>query len=145
MKWLILALCLASIFPIAGWLRQNPRTLPKVWMTIGALPFVWGAFPKREISIFGVPEWSGFTQGFDISALDLILVAAFFNLPRARHAALPFKLSFTFYTSAVLLSALQARNPTATLFYVWQLLRIFMTFAIVARACVDARLMSALL
>jgi O-antigen ligase len=114
-------------------------------MIIGALPFVWGIFPKRKIAILGVPEWPGFTQGFDVSLLDLIIVAIYLSAPRARHAALPFKFSFVFYIGAVLLSAFQAANPTATLYYVWQLLRIFMMYAVVARACTDLRLSTALL
>jgi O-antigen ligase len=144
-KWALFAVALGSIIPLAGWLRANPSALPKVWMIIGALPFVWGIFPKREIAILGVPEWPGFTQGFDVSLLDLIIVGIYLSAPRARHAALPFKFSFIFYIGVVLLSAFQAANPVATLYYVWQLLRIFMMYAVVARACTDARLSTALL
>jgi hypothetical protein len=144
-KWFLFALALASLIPIVRWVRGNPRVLPKVWMAVGALPFVWGIFPKREIAIIGVPEWPGFAQGFNISLLDLIIVAIYFSTPRARHTALPCKFSFFFYVGAVLLSAFEAGNPTATFYYVWQLLRIFMTYAVVARACADPRLSTALL
>lgn len=145
MNWFLFAVGVASIFPLTGWIRQNERRLELIWMVIGALPFVWGAFPKRKLVVLGVPEWPGFTQGFDVSLLDLLLVAAFLSLPRRPRVALPFKLSFTFYIGAVLVSAFQAQNPTATLYYTWQLLRMFMVFAIVARACLDARLTVALL
>ena len=50
MKWVVFAVALGSIIPLVGWLRANPSALPKVWMIIGALPFVWGIFPKREIA-----------------------------------------------------------------------------------------------
>ena len=145
MKWVLFAVGLASLVPLMGWLRANPWALPKAWMAIGALPFIWGVFPKREIAVLGVPDWPGFSKGFDISLLDLIIVAVYFSAPRARHAALPFKFSFIFYIGAVLLSAFQAGNPTATLYYVWQLLRMFMVYAVVARACADSRLSTALL
>jgi O-antigen ligase len=113
-------------------------------MAIGALPFLMSAFPKYEIAIFGVPEWPGFVKGFDVSVLDLIVVAVYINLPRTQKA-LPFRLSFIFYICAVLLSVLQAPNPTAAFYYVWQLLRMFLTYAVVARLCVDLRLASAVL
>lgn len=145
MKWLVFAVGLAGILPLAVWLRRDSRNLQIGWMAIGAVPFVWGILPKREIVLAGQPDWPGLTQGFDVSALDLILVAAFLALPRNRPTALPFKSSFALYIGAVLLSALQARHPTASFYYVWQLLRIFMTFAIVARACADPRLATALL
>lgn len=145
MKWLIFAAGLASIFPLALWMRGDPRKLQLVWLAIGALPFVWGAFPKRKIVLAGDPEWLGFTQGFDVSAIDLIVLAAFIALPRSRDATLPFKLSFTFYISAVLLSALQAPEPTASLAFTWQVLRIFMVFTIVARACANPHLATSLL
>lgn len=145
MKWALFAVALGSIIPIAAWLRASPSALPKVWLIVGALPFVWGLFPKRKIAILGVEDWRGYTQGFDISLLDLIIVAIFLSTPRAHRTALPFKFSFVFYIGAVLLSALQAANPTATLYYVWQLLRIFMMYVVVARACTDLRLSRALL
>jgi hypothetical protein len=144
-KWLIFALGLAGIFPLGTWLRQNPRILPKVMVVIGALPFVWGVLPKWKIALFGVPDWPGFAQGFDVSALDLILVAVFFSVPPKRRTRPSFGLTFAFYICAVLLSALQAPVPTATLYYVWQLVRMFMTFVVVSRACMDNALTNALL
>ena len=41
-KWIVFALGLVSIFPIARWLRGNPRQISKVW-TLGELPFLVGA------------------------------------------------------------------------------------------------------
>jgi O-antigen ligase len=147
-KWIIFALGLAAILPLAGWLRSNPRELPRVWMIIGALPFLMSAFPKYEIAILGEPEWPGILKGFDISAMDLIIWAVYLGRPRARPVLsirLPFKFSFVLYIGAVLLSALQAPNPTATFYYAWQLLRIFIVYAVVARACLDNRLTISLL
>ncbi len=114
-------------------------------MVVGALPFLWGIFPKREIAIMGIPEWPGFTQGFDVSLLDLLIVVLFLSAPRTKQVSLLFKFSFFIYIGAVFISGFQAANPTATWYYVWQLLRIFMTFAVVARACADPRLTTALL
>ena len=145
MKWFFFALAVACVFPAAAWLRQNPRRLPMVITAIGALPFVWGIFPKREIAIFGAPGWPGYVQGFDVSALDLLILVVFLSHPRRRHAPLPFKFSFAIYIFAVLLSALQASVPVATFYYVWQLLRIFFMYAVLARACSERNAAEALL
>lgn len=130
---------------MVGWLRTNKRYLPYVWMAAGATPFIWGVLPKREIAIMGVPDWPGFTQGFDVSLLDLLMVVLYLSAPRAKHTPLPFKISFFLYIGAVCMSGFQAGNPTATWYYVWQLMRMFMTYAVVARACADPRLTAALM
>ena len=145
MKWIVFGIGIASLLPFIGWLRANPRYAAKAWMGVGALPFIWGLLPKREISIFGLPGWPGFMQGFDVSILDLLIIALYLSAPRAKHAAIPFKFSFLLYIGAVLLSATQAEAPTATLYYVWQLLRIFMVYAIVARACANPRTTASLI
>ena len=113
-------------------------------MAIGALPFIWGSFPKYQIAILGVPGWPGYVQGFDVSLFDLLMAVVFFSLPRARYR-IPFKFIFALYITAIFLSALQAGNPIATLYYVWQLVRIFVAFLIIARACSDDRIAVALL
>jgi hypothetical protein len=145
MKWFIFAAAVASILPIIAWVRGDVRKLVIIWVAIGALPFVSGAFPKYKIVLDGDPEWIGITQGFDVSALDLVLMAAFFSLPRGRYAAVPFKIPFALYTVAVVLSAYQAPHSTESLWYAWQVLRMFIAFSIVAKACTDARITVALL
>src|SRR5690349_10408731 len=100
MKWIIFAVGLASVLPFGWWLRGNPRALPTVWMIIGALPFLMTASPKYEITIFGNPEWPGYSQGFQISVVDLIIWAVYFGTSSNRlasPAALPFKIPFLFY------------------------------------------------
>ena len=144
MKWAIFAIGLAAVVPLAAWLRNNPRMVHKFWMVIGALPFIWGLFPKREIAFLGVPGWPGYSQGFDVSIIDLLLLAAVWSLPRSPNR-IPFKFVFLIYIGAVMLSAMQAGNPTATFYYVWQLIRIFFAYMVIARACSDARITVALL
>jgi O-antigen ligase len=50
-----------------------------------------------------------------------------------------------FYLSVVLLSATQAAVPVATLFYTWQLARVFLVYAVVTKACADERVVPSLL
>jgi O-antigen ligase len=127
---------LVAVIPLVAWLRSNPRHLTKAFIAIGALPYVMGAFPKYKISIYGVPEWPGFAQGFDISIMDLMVVAVYLCLPPAKNP-LPFKLTFAFYIGVVLFSAALAPVPIASFYYVWQLCRMFMVYAVVARICDD--------
>jgi len=143
-KWAIFALGLMGTLFLGGWLRSNPRNLKQVCTLIGALPFLVTALPKHEIAILGVPEWPGFARGFDVSVFDLFAFAVLLSLPRRSHA-LPFKLPFFFYIATILLSALQAPNQTATYYYAWQLLRIFMAYIVIARACADPVLRIAIL
>lgn len=145
MKWVLFLVAMAGVVPLAQWLRTSPRYAPIVWMTVGALPFIWGIFPKREIAILGDPEWPGFAKGFDVSVLDLLIVALYLSNQHLRRGAIPFKLPFFLYGVAVILSSFQAENPIATLYYAWQLLRIFVTFAIIARASADPHLLVALI
>jgi O-antigen ligase len=78
------------------------------------------------------------TKGVESSALDLLAVAIYLGQGRSRHP-LPFRFSLTLYFLAVLLSSLQAEAPVATMFYAWQLVRIFFVYMVVARACEDER------
>lgn len=144
MKWVVFAVALALLLPFAQWMRRHPRYIPWLWTFIGIVPFAQSAVPQLGMALFAWPEWPGFAKAADISALDLILIGAYFSLPRKRHR-LPFVISMLLYLAAVLLSAVQAQMPGATLFYAWQLGRVFLVYAIVARASTDARLVSAVL
>lgn len=144
MKWLALAVGLAGIVPLAGWLRRNPRETPKVWMLMGFLPLVVGGLHWYMAAISWA-GWPGYVKGTEISILDLLAVALYLSLPRSR-IVLPFRLSMALYFFAVLLSALQTSVPMATLFYAWQLARMFLLYAVVTKASAgDERVAPALL
>jgi O-Antigen ligase len=115
-----------------------------VWMLVGLLPFVLAAAPGLDIALMSLPLWPGFAKGAEISALDVIALALYLSLPRAK-SPLPFRFAMAIYFMAVLLSAFQAQVPVATLFYLWQLARVFLLYAVVTRACVDERVPAALL
>jgi O-antigen ligase len=112
-------------------------------MLMGFLPF--GATAVHSyMAIISWPMWPGYVKGMEVSVVDMLALAIYFSLPRARHP-LPFRWSIGFYFLAVLLSVFQASVPTAALFYLWQLARVFLVYAVVARACVDQRVVDALL
>ena len=138
MKWILLAIALAGVLPLAGWLRRNPHGHPKIWALLGCLPFLVTALPRLEAALIGWPTWPGMSKGIEISALDVLTLAIYLSLPHARRP-LPFRASMGFYFAVVLLSAIQAAVPFAVFFYTWQLGRVFLVYAVVARACADER------
>jgi O-antigen ligase len=143
-KWLALIVCLAGVVPLAAWLRQNPRETPKIWMLAGFLPFLLDEF-HLYMAVDSWRDWGGYVKGAEISVLDVLALALYLSLPATRYP-LPFKLSMALYFLAVLLSALRAEVPVAALFYAWQLARMFLIYAVVARGvCADQRIAPALL
>ena len=90
------------------------------------------------------PGWPSYVNGAEFSVLDALVLALYFNLPGGS-SPLPFRLSMAFYFLAVLLSTIQAAEPEAVLFYAWQLARMFLVYAVVAKACADPGVVSAIL
>ena len=145
MKYVLLIVALTTILPLAGWLRRNPQYATKVWIVVGALPFVISTGPHPlYIAVISWSGWPGYVQGAEISAIDIIVLAIYLGQPRAQHP-LPFRFSMAVYFIAVLLSALQTPVPTAALLYAWQLARMFLVYSVVTRACSDDRVVPALL
>lgn len=137
MKWVALAILLAAVLPLSQWLRKNPREAPKLWMLVGFLPFAL-SFAHLVMAPISWIGWPGYLQGAEFSVLDALALALYLSLPGTRHS-LPFRLSMALYLVATALSAFQAAEPTAALFYSWQLARMFLVYATVARGCADPR------
>lgn len=143
-KWVFLAVIFGGVLPLSGWLRQNPNKAPTVWVLFGLLPFILGSL-HLTVAPISWAGWPGYVQGAEISALDALAIAVYFSLPRGGRHSLPFRLSMALYFIAVLLSALQAQVPIASLLYAWQLARMFLLYAVVAKACADDRFAPAVL
>jgi O-antigen ligase len=142
-KWAALAIALGAIAPVASWLRHNPHQAPKIWILMGFLPFAVGPFHLYMAAISWA-EWPGYVKGVELSILDILALALYFSLPHGG-SAIPFRTSMALYFLAVLLSAFQSPVPVAALFYPWQLARMFLVYAVVAKAMVDERVAPALL
>lgn len=143
MKWVGLALVLTAILPLSNWLRQNPRDAPKLWMLLGFLPFAL-SFAHLYMAIVSWVEWPGYVKGAEFSVVDGLALAIYLSLPGTHHR-LPFRLSMALYFLATVLSAFQASQPTAALFFSWQLARMFLVYATVAKGCADPRVPFAIL
>jgi O-antigen ligase len=139
LKYVFLAFGLVGIFPLSVWLRRNPKQLPKIWTLVGFLPFGATIIPHVYIAIVSWPEWPGFVKGAEVSALDLLLVALYINMPK-RPGKLPFRVSM-----AVIVSLPFASVPTASLFYIWQLGRMFFVYLVVAHACENEETVSSIM
>jgi O-antigen ligase len=142
-KWAGLIIVLAAIVPLSNWLRQHPRQAPKLWMLMGFLPFAL-SFAHLDMAFISWLGWPGYLLGAEFSVLDGLAIALYLSLQGVPHAV-PFRLSMALYFLATLLSASQAAEPTAALFYSWQLARIFLVYATVARGCADPRVPLAIL
>ena len=155
MKYVFLIILMVATAPLSGWLRRYPWLTPKVFMLMGFLPFVIYAFhlfmaaiSLPDWTVTGVtillPEWPGYAKGLEITVLDVLALALYFSLPAAQHP-LPFRFSMALYFIAASLSTLQAEVPIAAFFYLWQLARMFLVYAVVTRACADPRVTPAIL
>ena len=143
MKWLLLIITIAAIVPASIWFRRNPAEMPKIWVLMGFLVFEHGP-QKLYMAIVSWAGWSGHTKGLEFSIVDALALSLYLSLPRARQR-LPFLVSMAFYFFASLLSVLQTNVPESALFYCWQLARVFLVYAVVARGCADPRVPTALL
>jgi len=143
-KWVAFIAGLVGVFPLASWLRRRPQQASWVWIIFGMLPFLLSAGQRLEVAFISWPEWAGMARGVEISILDLWALAIYLSLGRSRQK-LPFRLPMFLYFLTVLLSALQAEVPMATLFYAWQLVRVFFIYVVVTRACEDEQVAAALM
>lgn len=144
MKWAFLILCLTLILPTAAWLRRRPELFRVVWIVFGFLPFGFAAVPQLDIAIIDWSGWPGHTKGILFSALDAAAIVIFLTLPKSNRPV-PFLMPILLYLGAVMLSAVGANTPQASLFYAWQLLRIFFVYFVVARATTERAVIPPLL
>lgn len=143
MKWVFLLLIIALVPALTAWLRQNPSQAHKIWLLLGFLPFVQGPW-NLYIAPISWAMWPGYVKGAEISILDGVALAIYLSSGRHQNK-LALQLPFYAYIFASLLAAFQANVPVASLFYVWQLARIFLIYLAVASISHDDRAPTAIL
>jgi O-antigen ligase len=111
---------------------------------VGFLPFIIPAVPHANIALISWADWPGFVKGVELSVLDLLAAAIYLSLPRVR-SALPFRGSMILYFLAVVISAFPALIPFAAVQYAWQLARVYFVFVVVARGCINDRVIISVL
>lgn len=126
------------IIPLSQWLTRTPRMVPLFWQFVGVCLFLQSASPLLDIAVVSWPGFPGHTKGFEIAIVDFLMMAMLLSLNSARQKSpIPFKLPMLLYFASICLSAVISDTPTAALFYVWQLLRMYLFFFVVARCCAD--------
>jgi O-antigen ligase len=143
-KWVGLVILLVAIFPLSSWLRRNPSQAPKVWLLFGLTPFlITVAHLVMAVRSVDIPN-EYHAQGLEFSAFDALAIALYLSSPRGKYS-LPFRFEMTMYFVAVFLSIFQSFAPQISFFYAWQLLRMFLVYAVAARGCGDMRVVKAVL
>lgn len=143
MKWLSLIALLAATFSLVRVMRSRPRAVQIACLALGFSPFILGDL-HLTMAFVSWSDWPGFVTGAEFSVVDALTLSLYFSLPRVQHP-LPFRISFALYLFATLLSALQAFAPIASLFYSWQLARMFLVYVVIIRVCARPLHLSALL
>ena len=142
-KWVVLIAELVALAPFALLLNRNQWMAPWLWTLVGFLPFVTDPLHLFMAPV-AWPDWPGHITGLEITVLDFLVLSYLLSGPPGK-GGYPFLLSMGLYAVSVLMSASQAAFPTATMFHVWEILRMLMLGAVLARACADPRIAPALL
>ena len=144
MKWVGLASTLIAALLLSVWLRRHNSQAAKVWVLVGLLPSLM-TFAHLVMAFISVNDaLAHYVHGAEFSVLDGLALALYFSLPARRHS-LPFRLAMSLYFIAVVLSVLLSPDAFASLFYVWQLARMFLIYAVVARGTADPWIAPAIL
>jgi O-antigen ligase len=142
-KWVGLIIVLGAILPLSDWLRAHPRGALKVWCLLGFLPFAL-SFIHLNMAFISWLGWPGYVKGAEFSVLDALAIALYRGTPGPPQP-IPFRLSMLFYFLATIVSSTQAIEPLASLFYSWQLARVFLVYATVKKGCANPRVPIAIL
>lgn len=136
MKYIVLIAAIATILPLGLYLRSRPELMPRLWFAIGAAPFLGTLSPLLEMSVISWPTWPGHTKGIEISIVEILAAVALLTLPKAS-GKYPFRYGFIFYFAAIVFSTATSSVPIASLFYAWQLVRVYFVSMVIWRASID--------
>ena len=143
MKWIALLLFLAVVPLLMARLRSNPNQAHVIWAAIGFLPFVMDKW-HLSVSPIAWPMWPGYVKGMEVSLLDAVALAVILSYSNIRIKS-PMLIVLPVYILVVLLSMGNSGVPEAAFFYAWQLARVLLLFAAVAKICSNERGPSALI
>ncbi|MGR6331215.1 O-antigen ligase family protein [Sphingomonas sp. XXL09] len=136
MRYIGLLLFFLSIPVLAAAIKANANTRRVVWVLLGASPFIYG-WAHLSVSLVSWVYWPGYVKGILIALPDLLAVGLLLSTPKRpiRHGVL---VMLGLYIAAVLASMLVSDLPFASFMYAWQLMRVFLVAAAVARISVDS-------
>lgn len=143
MKWVALLLFIALVPVLISWLHENPKRAPTVWAVMGFLPFVMDPW-HLIVAPISWAMWPGYVKGLELSLLDFVALAVFIRYQKIRINS-PIMTVLPLYILVVVVTMLFSGVPQAAFFYAWQLARVLLIFAAVAKICQDERGPSALI
>lgn len=137
MKYIALCIGIIGTIPLALFLRGNPSGRNQFWVLLGIIPFITRVVPLFDIALITWHEfWVGYVPGLQVSAIDLVAIAIYFTVNHQRNS-IRYHFPFLLYLAAISLSLFQADMPLASIFYVWQFLRMYFLTIVIAKACTD--------
>jgi len=139
LKFVVLAIAVSAAFPLSLVLRSNQGFARLFWIVFGMLPFLSTALPLFDIGIVTLAgDWVGFVYSLEVTLVDIMAIAALLSFS-SRGGPIPAwcKLPLLLYVGATALSLLQASNPLAASFGVWQFARMFLVMVVVTRLCLE--------
>jgi O-antigen ligase len=120
---------------MTAWLNANRKDAHYFWSLLGVLPFLVSPFNLGAAPVSWA-MWPGFAKGIEVTLLDAVALSILLARFPARNP-LPFKGVFLAYIAAVVIVIPLSDVPMSSSFYPWQLLRVFLCFAAVARVCAE--------
>lgn len=137
MKYIALCIGIVGIVPLALFLRSNPSARNQFWILVAVIPFITRVVPLFDIALITWHEfWVGHVPGLQVSGIDLVAVAIYFTVKHKTNS-IRYHFPFLLYLTAISLSVFQADMPLASIFSVWQFLRMYFLTVVIAKACTD--------
>ena len=131
MRYVGLLLFFLCIPLLASMLRSEPRSRRWAWTLLGASPYIYG-WAHLSVSIVSWAYWPGYVKGIIVALPDLLAIGLLLSTPK-RPVRRGILIAFGCYIAAVAISVTVSDLPFASFQYAWQLLRVLLVAAAVAR------------
>ncbi len=136
-RWAVAIVGLAAAFALAPLLRSNQRLMRAALVLAGFLPFI--SLWRITVNLYYEPFYRGESRGFEVTGLDLLLVAIYFASPRPSRPN-PYRWILGAYFSLALLLFPFAITPIYSAFGVWKVARMWFACSAIWRACESGKL-----
>lgn len=126
MRFVGVILLLIAIPIFSRWYRSNPAQRKWAYAALGALPFIT-SWLNVDAAIYSLAQWPGYAKGLILTPADVIAIGIILN-HRGVLRALPFVWVVLAYSAAVGISIFFAEAWIPSLFYFWQMGKLFLVF-----------------
>jgi O-antigen ligase len=145
MAFINLVLSVALFAVLTSWLKANPAKHAMVWFCLGAAMMAYSIVPQLGFTIMS-GTFPGHTDGFEVTLLDVVGLSYIASKAGdKRPYNIPFRSVMIAYFLVVTLAVPFAYYYKASLFYVFQLLRIYLFYKAVFIGSMDKKNFTAFL